>query len=339
MSPALPEAQKAVYHLRRWVTAPAWLSLLLALALSLFVSPARRESLAFLPLLVSVLLLGLPHGAWDHRVIPAIRHQPIRARFIAKFCGIYGGLVLGYGLLWTRLPTAAFLIFLAMSWLHWGQGDATYLNIWDHRAARTGTLTWLVRGGAPIALPILTHPEAFARVAAGVTDRFRSGDPLGPEPWLSVLSLEARLAGLLLLGILVLLYLSRTYRLSRLDAAEVVLLYTVFALADPIFAVGVYFCLWHSLRHIARLLLLDDGLRELCVRGEVHVALYQFGKQTLAILVASLAVLGCAYLKWERTVSSPEEFVYLYLALIAALTFPHLLLVLWLDLKSPSNGS
>lgn len=46
-------------------------------------------------------------------------------------------------------------------------------------------------------------------------------------------------------------------RVWREDAFEIVLLAAFFALVPPVLAVGLYFCLWHSVRHVGRLMLLD----------------------------------------------------------------------------------
>ena len=347
-----PEMAAAIARLRFWVTVPAWLALAFALTLSLILSPSALRQVSLLPFLVSLLFLGLPHGAWDHRVMSAAQRRPLRFPFVAAFCGAYLGLVALYGTLWPLAPTAAYLLFIAMSWLHWGQGDAAYLRIWSgSRSTGGGSLVvWLVRGGAPIALPILTHPQAFARAAASVTDRFRDGGALGAELWVGRLTPSACIAGLFVLGALVVLYLINSFQRNggrrgaawtsrefREDCGEITLLYTTFAFADPIFAVGMYFCLWHGLRHIARLFLLDEELRFLCARNEVGVAVWRFVRQTLPIMGASLLLMGGMTAYWSRTVHSAEEFVSLYLALIAALTFPHFLLALWLDARRP-NG-
>jgi Brp/Blh family beta-carotene 15,15'-monooxygenase len=350
-----PELTEAVKNLRFWVTIPAWASLATALILSLVLPPDLLRRISLLPFLVSLLFLGLPHGAWDHRVMSAAERAPLRLTFVAAFCVIYLALVAAYGALWPLAPTVAYLLFIAMSWLHWGQGDAAYLRIWGH--ARTGRmaslLVWLVRGGAPIALPILTHPQAFAQAAADITSRFRDSSnltPVGPELWKQWLPPLTCRVGLFVLGALVVLYLIRSFQSNggwesamrhkgkfREDAGEVGLLYTVFAFADPIFAIGIYFCLWHGLRHIARLLLLDDNLRSLCSGGYVGAAALRFGQQTLLIMGASLSLLGGVYLYWAPTVQSVGGFVSLYLALIAALTFPHFLLTIWLDARRPDG--
>ena len=346
--PAEPKSEmaRAVTNLRFWVTIPAWASLMAALALSLVLPPALLQRISIWPFLVSLLFLGLPHGAWDHRVMPAAQGRRIRLSFVAAFCGVYLTLVLIYGMLWPVAAVVAFLLFIGMSWLHWGQGDAAYLRIWGKEGSENQSgrfLIWLARGGAPIALPIFAHPQGFARVASGVTDRFREGGALGPEPWRLVLSPPVCAAGLILLGGIIVACLIRSFRYNggwkspafREDAGELALLYTVFAGADTVFAVGIYFCLWHGLRHIARLLLLDDNLRGLCAQGSVSAAFLQFGRQILPIMGASFALLGAVYLYWARSVHSAEGFIYLYLALIAALTFPHFLLVLWLDARRP----
>lgn len=60
---------------------------------------------------------------------------------------------------------------------------------------------------------------------------------------------------------------------------EIAVLSLFFALGSPVLTVGLYFCLWHSVRHIVRLELLDprgaellcrgvDMIREVCVVGQ-----------------------------------------------------------------------
>ena len=54
----------------------------------------------------------------------------------------------------------------------------------------------------------------------------------------------------------------RERRAWRRDILEVALLIVVFATVEPLLAIGLYFCFWHSTRHIARLILIDPQGRQ-----------------------------------------------------------------------------
>ncbi|MBC8103928.1 MAG: Brp/Blh family beta-carotene 15,15'-dioxygenase [Cytophagales bacterium] len=330
----------ATAALRPWMTYPAWTAMGLILLATALLSPQMVARIAPYPFLFSLVFLGLPHGAWDHRVVAAAGGRHLSLRHLMAVCTIYLVLVALYGVLWLAAPTPAFVLFIVISWLHWGQGDAAYLHLWSPvPAGPPSWLTWLVRGGAPILLPVFRFPEEFARIASGVTGLFgpaRAADWL-PPPWV-------RGGGLLLLALLAAAYgilLFRAFRrgsgsdrtAAREDAAEVALLYLVFSVANPVLAVGIYFCVWHGLRHIGRLLLLDTRNRALCAEGRVAAAGTRFGGQCLPILLASLGLLAGAYGWAVRDSSGTPDGLFVYLALISCLTFPHFLLVCWLDFR------
>lgn len=346
--------EDAIGALRPWLTWPAWAPMGLCALAGLLVPGAltRLDPWQFVPLFVGFVFLALPHGAWDHRVVPAAAPGGGSAGpgFLIRFVSAYAGLVLLFGLLWPASPVLAMWAFLLMSWMHWGQGDAF------HRHAFTGVprgsdpvpswLVWAVRGGAPIVLPLLRFPEVSGRVAAGVAGRF-AGDAITAQTF--VLAGAARggaLAALLAFAAAnVALSLLAARRASpparralRADAGEVALLYATFALAPPVLAVGVYFAVWHGARHIARLLVLDPMSRDLCARGRVPAALWRFYAQSFPVLLAALALLGGWYAVQASTVRGAADLASLYLALVAALTFPHFLLVLWLDRLAPAGG-
>ncbi len=337
---ALRERAEAALH--PWMTYPAWAAMGLVLIATVSLPARIVVQIAPYPFLLSLVFLGLPHGAWDHRVMAATRGKRLSLRHLVAFCAVYGLLVALYGALWTAAPAAAFALFILMSWLHWGQGDAAYLRLWlPGRAGPPALLTWLVRGGAPILLPVFRFPDEFARIAAGVTNLFR---PSKAADWLPAPSVRA--AGAILLGGLVTAYLFFLFRAARRggavtaaaceDVAEVALLYATFAVANPTLAVGIYFCCWHGLRHIGRLLLLDNGSRVLCAEGRVTLAAARFGRQCLPILIAALTLLGGMYIIALRAGAGNGvgTGLFVYLALISCLTFPHFLLVCWMDRRS-----
>ena len=139
----------------------------------------------FWPFVVGLIFLGLPHGALDHLAPLFILHKRLTPSYLAVFVLGYAALVLLYLAFWHVLPLAALAVFLLCSWLHWGQGDAYFLRVFDgqpvSRSAGGHFLIWAVRGGLPIILPPLAHPLAFAQVAGGILSWYGRQGELGAD--------------------------------------------------------------------------------------------------------------------------------------------------------------
>jgi len=294
--------------------------------------PAAAQHWQFVPFLAGMVFLGLPHGALDHLAPLFLKHRRLTPRYLLVFVLGYLACVGAYLLFWHFAPLAALAVFLLFSWLHWGQGDAYFQRVFEDRpAARSHAeelVRWLVRGGLPIVLPALAFPAVFARVAAGILGWYgKSGAVSLGENW--------RIAGIILLCALITAYLwlswSGKRKGFRRDVWEVALLLVFFSLVPPILAVGVYFCLWHSARHLARLMLLDEANRLPLTLGDLAKPLLRIAWQAIPMTVGALVLLAGLFWWTGRTAITPEALVYLYLSLIAALTFPHFLLVLWMD--------
>lgn len=314
----------------------AWACLLALIALdALF--PAFFDKWQFVPFVAGMVLLGLPHGAMDHLVVPLEERRPLTLPFFALFFTGYLGLTLAYLGFWHALPTLALLSFLVMSWLHWGQGDAWALHTFLGRPLPSSRvhagLVWAVRGALPIFLPPLAFPDAFRSFAQGILVWYHGGG----QTW--TLTPTVRAAGLTLLGVLAICYaLSawREYGPARrqgfwTDMGEVALLIMLFVRVPPVLAVGVYFCVWHAARHLARLMLLDPVSHAWLAEGRLGRSAVRTAGLCLPLTVAALGLLGGLYAWQARRAADAGSFVYFYLSLIAALTFPHFLLVLWMD--------
>ncbi len=294
--------------------------------------PAQAIRWQFWPFVVGMFFLGLPHGALDHLAPLFVLRRRFSWRWLALFVPVYLALALLYLVFWQVWPAGALAGFLLLSWLHWGQGDAYYLQEFggrpapETRAARL--LVWAVRGGLPIVLPVLAHPAVLTAFTGGILGWY--GHAGG---WL--LEERVRLAGLAWLAALMAAYLWLSWRRGRIgfweDTGEVALLGVYFWFTPPILAVGIYFCVWHAARHLARLMVLDDANTAALNRDELGPPLRRLSWEALPMTLGALAMLGGLYAWHGRANVSVGSLVYLYLSLIAALTFPHFLLVLWMD--------
>lgn len=305
-------------------------------AVLLFASlfPTLAVQWQFWPFVFGMVFLGLPHGALDHLAPLFLLRRRMTPRYLVLFVLGYAALVVLYLLFWHVAPLAALAVFLLFSWLHWGQGDAYFLAVFRRqpRPCTTGGrfLIWAVRGGLPILLPPLAHPAAFAQVAGGILGWYGSR-----VDW--ALSPVMRDAGLVVVGLTIAGYLWQSWTLSRTafwrDAGEIALLLVYFLVVPAILAVGVYFCVWHAARHIARLMLLDDADQTALTRGQIGRCVVRSAVQALPMTLGALGFLAALWWWQGRAHVGVENFVFLYLSLIAALTFPHFLLVLWMDRK------
>lgn len=314
------------------LTLVPWLAAALAVGLSAS-SPDLARTYALYPLLVSVAVLGLPHGALDH-LVPlraglTWARRPVRLG-LYLFC--YAALVGLYLGLWFAAPQVAFVGFLAATVLHWGQGDQRFLEIFLGRRRPTRWGAWVtvvVRGGLPIVVPVLAFPETVASfyhhaaLGLGLT-------PLATSPTTPGFTL------IVLVGVALVAYAVNAVRAApnaavlAVDLLEVGLLTALFTLVPAYLAIGVYFTLWHSLRHLARLLTFSAGARPPI--GEKLLA--QVGRLALELLpitLLALALLGGLYLLSAARVATLEGFIALYLVLISALTVPHALVVALMD--------
>lgn len=329
--------------LRGWALVPAWVAH--ALVVVPFLAGVDLPLVVqYGPLVASAVLLGLPHGAVDHLAVSRVRGQRATPRAMLAVAGLYAVLGGAYLALWFLAPVAAFLLFIGITWAHWGQGDVYALVALadaDHLRTRTQRVaTAAVRGGLPMLVPLLSYPGQYRRVATALTGRFGAGFGLDP-----LFATQTRLAlgagfALLTLGTLAVgLRRSRprsegegtARRAWGVDAGETLLLWGFFLAVPPILAVGVYFCLWHSVRHIARLVLLDpqavDGLR----RARIGPALRGFARDAAPLTAVSLLFLGGLYALVPVRPGDLGGAVGLYLVLIAVLTLPHVVVVSVMD--------
>lgn len=320
-----------------WVITAGWLVLGMT-AVGATVTGTLPRAYQYVPLLVSVAVLGLPHGAVDHLLIPRWREERPSLQWFGVIAGVY--LVVGslYAVVWFLVPVLAVGVFILVTWYHWGAGELYPLREFagvDYLGGRTAqVLTVLVRGGAPMLIPLVAFPTEYQFVADSLVGLFDAGaaDALTP-----VFSRSARIAvGVVYTGCAVgalgLGYVrTETPAAWRVDAIEVTVLTGFFLLVPPILAIGVYFCFWHSLRHVARTVLLHGPSAAAVERGEVVSAAQQFGRDAAPLTAASVALLGGLYALVPADPTELSGLVGLYLVLIAVLTLPHVVVVSWLD--------
>ena len=264
-------------------------------------------------------------------------------------------------LLWFVAPPVAFIVFILMTWFHWGQGDLHVeamraVEAVPSRLTRAGMLT--VRGALPMIVPLIAFPQVYLVVFRDTTGVIAT--PLvDATPFFESSEVRMLIAGALLFVTVLTFIGTARGRWASVsgrrawwgDLGEVLLLAAFFTTVPPVLAVGLYFCLWHSLRHIVRLSVLDPGSR---TPAKAHsfdptlrsgsilrsgstlrfgTALRRFALQSAPITAIALGLLVVLFLVVPQAGLSNGALLGLYLVLISALTLPHVVVVSVMDAR------
>jgi Brp/Blh family beta-carotene 15,15'-monooxygenase len=327
--------------LRRWGVRAPWVGLAVAVPFGLL-APSLPPAVRYAPFLASVLVFGFPHGAVDH-LVPARLANASLGRSVGVVVAVYAALGVGYGLWWLLAPASAFVAFILITWFHWGQGDVyALLALADAGHLRTRAeraLALVVRGGLPMLVPLVGHPESYRRVAAALVALF-AGDAAALDAAFTPVARAGVAVGFGAVTLLALTAGARRVRRGEaarrpwlVDAGETVGLWAFFLLVPPILAIGLYFCFWHAVRHVARLELLDPGAREALAAGDPTGALRRFARDAAPATAGGLLVVAGVWAVAPRPSAGPEGLLAVYLVAIAVLTLPHVAVVTWMDAR------
>ena len=308
--------------------------LAVAFAAGLRVPPA----LQYVPFALGLVIFGLPHGALDHLVPARLAGRRATLRTVAPVVGLYLVLGAAVAVLWVVSPIVAFVFFIALTWFHWGQGDAfASARRSGDRLGRPRAIGFpLLRGALPMVVPLIAFPATYATVLGATTRAFGGSEPAGSLSSGIRISLAAGMVALVVIVTLLDARARRGISGGRRawlgDLAEVALLIFFFSTVPPVLAVGLYFALWHSLRHIVRLSLLDPALTGPLEAGRWGRVLVRFTVQAAPVTgVALLILVGLFVGLVPRTGGNPIDLLGIYLVLISALTLPHAVIVAMMD--------
>jgi Brp/Blh family beta-carotene 15,15'-monooxygenase len=248
-----------------------------------------------------IVLLGVPHGALDTLYAGRV-FRIRRASQWLLFLLIYLLPVAAVLLLWPYWPAFLLALFLTVSIFHFS-GDP-----------EEGCPRWLrmVYGGSPVVLPSLLNgaevDRLFAALVPGsVASSVTAILTLLAWPWLLALALGA----------------AKLARSHRRGAIEIAAVGTLCSLVPPLLSFTIYFCGMHSARHI---------LRSLTEDATQPARWPDIGRAALAGVPPMLATLVILALYWGsagNTAVEPRLLQTVFVSL-AALTFPHVILVDWL---------
>ena len=295
-----------------------------AIALSLiFSSWLGADSLSWqVAMAVVALAIGIPHGALDH-LVTLPKAQPIK---MALFIAIYVAIALAA--IWAILQwnVWGFIAVVIMSATHFGVGDSAFIAELDHlKKSHSRLPLWAYAPAAgllPVVIPLVNNrsTEALSKVNDSLID------------WHHGYTSEIQIAVAVIATLSVMTLLSKKrYR----DLLDVVLLAALASVAPPLVAFAVYFGCWHAMRHTAR-------LSSLLPRS---LAAYEQGKSFGAFMSAVIpglpALFGTlifvALLAGFSHNNLSDNFLWLTLVTIWALTVPHMAVTAKLDRAALKN--
>jgi len=348
------DADAASERVDRWFARRPALALAALLPIGA-VTPLFPVEVGVATFALGTLVVGMAHGAVDHLV--PLRGAPgvSLRRSIAVVSAVYavlGGAVVAAFFV---APVAAFVGFIALTWLHWGQGDVATLAIAGVDHLSSSAERWLalvVRGGLPMGVPLLAHPEEYRLVAEWIVGLFLVGAGAAATAVDPLFAPAVRIAVGVGMATATLASVALGYRRVRAgrdpggwhrDVGELAVLWAWFLLAAPVFAIGVYFALWHALRHVGRLVLVDPEAAGAASAGDAVGALARFGRDAAPLTLGGFLVVGAVGVSVPAGVAAPGDLLAVSLVAIAAMTLPHVVVVAWLDRRQgvwrPEDGA
>lgn len=266
---------------------------------------------------VSGLLAGLPHGAVDH-LVPRW-WLGARAPRMPVVLITYAATVAGSYLAFQAWPLAAVIGFVIISGWHFGSGETGFSDLRAGRAVPHRVLRGLAHVTTALALPTLLHADAVLPLLSAVVQR---PVELGPDARRALGAVAVLAVGLVVAGVANELVAGR-----RAEAIDLTLLLALAVLVSPLAAFGVYFGAWHSVRHLARTLVDAPANGDDLARGRLLPPLARFAREAVGPALVSLVVILALW----HAADGWRGFAAGYLALLAGLTVPHLIVVGWAD--------
>ena len=264
---------------------------------------------------IIALAIGIPHGALDH-LVTLPKSAPLKmAVFILIYVVVAVVAVIGI----LQFNTIGFIIVLFMSAIHFGIGDAAFISELDRRTQpRTKLNRWFyipAAGFTPVFIPLVNSAstEALASVNPALINWHQGFDS----------QILAAVTGFSVLAILVMIMGKRNR-----EALDLTLLLLLAHIAPPLIAFAVYFGCWHAMRHTARLTLSLPRCIEDLTQGMPRKAFSHAVIPGLPALVGTFVVAGVMALSGQNF---SDEFFWMALVVVWALTVPHMAVTAKLD--------
>jgi hypothetical protein len=265
------------------------------------------------------LAIGIPHGALDHLV--TLPRSSAKKMFL--FISIYIAVAVIAVVALLTWNVVGFIFVVVMSAVHFGIGDAAFISEIDRRSENSKRFQKYIyataAGTLPVVIPLVSDKStsALEQVNPALVD------------WHQGLNNDLALWAMLITAF-ALLRLLLKHRNG--DVIDLLLLYLLAVTAPPLVAFAVYFGCWHAMRHTARLTLTLPTSQEAFTKGNAK------GAFSRAVLPGTPALVGtfviAALIVLLRGDSLDDQFLWVTLVVVWALTVPHMAVTARLDRKA-----
>lgn len=262
-------------------------------------------------LIISVFIVGIPHGAIDHIMAAELYHLDQTLKGHLLFYASYLFIMILVGMLWVLFPIAGMVLFLAISIYHFGQADIEDFFTKNHSAR----IFYLNRGFLIIGLIIfsdttITYPIIADAVHVNPELLFSTM----PDPFTAITGIIFIYTIFSLAGIW-------KYRISNSLSylSDSLLLIILLLITGPLLGFAIYFSLWHSIGHI-------NEMKSYFSQKNKLLTTLGFYKKAMPFTLIS--VLGLLLLFIINSFLNLEnQFLTLMFILISVLTLPHMFIV------------
>ena len=266
---------------------------------------------------VAALAIGIPHGALDHLVTLPKAKPAKMVLFIAIY--VLVAAIAIWGIL--RWNVWGFVAVVIMSATHFGIGDSAFIRELDSYKSgdRAKLPVWAyasASGLVPVVIPLVSSrsTSALAKVNPSLLN------------WDHGFASDIQIAVAVISTISIVALLTR----GRLrDSLDLVLLAALTSITPPLVAFAVYFGCWHAMRHTARLTSLLPASMASYEEGSSLGAFFKAVIPGLPALVGTFIFVGL--LAGFARDNINDNFLWLTLVTVWALTVPHMLVTAKLD--------
>lgn len=244
----------------------------------------------------------MPHGAMDIYII----HQVLKSKKLVALCLLtYIAIALPILFFWPLYPTSCFLFFLSYSLIHFADSDMQDSN----STKKVLMIEFLARVNLPFCLPFIFHNEDTLRLVKWIHPGIDLHAFSGLIQGLGYFSLVL-VAVNTLLGVIAFL---KSPKEADVAFLEPVVISVLFIFVNPLFALGIYFCFIHSLKHLVNVLL----------KVKIHSPL-----TILPYWLFPLAGIPILFFIYSKNQIKLGENIFQYILIVlSSLALPHALLV------------
>ena len=248
-----------------------------------------------------IFFIGLPHGSFDGAVASLVGFKT-KMQFI-NFLIYYVALSLFVIFFWLYFPIISLLVFLFMTIIHFGLCDWSNLETSKYKFSVASTYGMTIIFG----IIFFNETQSFIIFEYLTNNKIYFFQSIIFVPYIVTLFL-----------LLYLIYMSFFEKILRICVIEITFLLFIFYIFDPILSFSIYFCFFHTYKH----------LKHLIKNVYLHLSNKKFVIYTTLIFTLISWIFGIIIVLYlVQNFTLYESILKVIFIGLAALTLPHMILV------------